>query len=950
MVEQEVLTVNILDTNRQQAILRLDTYLQTPKESVLREYQLDTVQSLRDYLAEGETAGYITLPPGSGKTHVIAEISQDLGLNTVLLSNTKTVLEQTFRVIKSLAPDTDITNYYSPEKNTTGQLVNTTYQSFPSLLEKGLISPQDVELLICDESDLGLGEQRHKIYRQLSNALLIGLTATPFFTPLEGYIRRGIVKEDERWVKLFTNCIHEMSLEEGMERGILTGLDVHLLETNAQVGNIEISKGDYDKGQLEKFLNTQARNWLTVAMIGGMDKVPKNIRFTEKQLEELGQIHQKIKGKRTAIFCLSVAHAEALTEVLRGTGITAGTIHGKTPDEMRQKHLANHKEGTTQVLLGVDVLTRGWDSPETEAGIYLAPTCSGIVGVQQLGRILRPSQDTGKERAIAIQLVDKFSQRKQAPVLIPNIFDPLYVLHGTQTGKEIHRGTQPARQPAPTITFSGMDIEVLIQESQSRDLLQRRLKGASLEEISQTLESVLLEIQQEQPDAKPLQIYQALAERLPFHIPFTKQHGALQDAASLDSNISKIGRNLLIFLHIRSILGVVEPYFSDNQEDNNDIIQAAIGGVVSGLSRLSPNIPITQQIYRLAERGAAQFISKEKNVPIGWVLERKEEEMVNLLQETLSSHPDMVLYKEGLDELSGKLAEQLRTSKLVIRQYLQYLWSRKFEESLQRQGNVEDSTYAEIAKELLKEAVEEVLYSLTDRQSKVLRLRFAIDRELDHPLTLEEVGQEFGVNRERIRQIEAMAVRHLRHPSRSGRLRDYLDIDDETQLPVKYTGYRSFGQIISGARFWEQYYNTEDQIGQFASLSGLDLDQPTLQTLASCGIFEIRDFFSKKPADIFKAGESGLPQVINAVQKLLEDERVRKISRGLEKDEPLLRYISDAIMSREDKWLEILALWEQGEKDVFVKAGQGDYSNDTRKRLFDLACYQLKYYLERFTD
>lgn len=128
MVESELSTPTKLDTTRQQAISRLDAYLQTPKELVvLREYQVDVVWSLRDYFAQGETAGYIALPPGSGKTHVIAEISQDLGLNTVLLSNTKTVLEQTFRVTKSLAPDADITNYYSPEKNATGQLVNTTY-------------------------------------------------------------------------------------------------------------------------------------------------------------------------------------------------------------------------------------------------------------------------------------------------------------------------------------------------------------------------------------------------------------------------------------------------------------------------------------------------------------------------------------------------------------------------------------------------------------------------------------------------------------------------------------------------------------------------------------------------------------------------------------------------------------------------------------------------------
>jgi RNA polymerase primary sigma factor len=74
---------------------------------------------------------------------------------------------------------------------------------------------------------------------------------------------------------------------------------------------------------------------------------------------------------------------------------------------------------------------------------------------------------------------------------------------------------------------------------------------------------------------------------------------------------------------------------------------------------------------------------------------------------------------------------------------------------------------------LLKEQLEEVLESLTPREEKVLRLRFGLDD--GRARTLEEVGQVFSVTRERIRQIEAKALRKLRHPSRSKKLKDYLD-------------------------------------------------------------------------------------------------------------------------------------------------------------------------------
>ena len=74
---------------------------------------------------------------------------------------------------------------------------------------------------------------------------------------------------------------------------------------------------------------------------------------------------------------------------------------------------------------------------------------------------------------------------------------------------------------------------------------------------------------------------------------------------------------------------------------------------------------------------------------------------------------------------------------------------------------------------LLQEQLKDVLNTLTDREKKVLRLRFGLDD--GRARTLEEVGREFKVTRERIRQIEAKALRKLRHPSRSKKLKDFIE-------------------------------------------------------------------------------------------------------------------------------------------------------------------------------
>jgi RNA polymerase primary sigma factor len=73
----------------------------------------------------------------------------------------------------------------------------------------------------------------------------------------------------------------------------------------------------------------------------------------------------------------------------------------------------------------------------------------------------------------------------------------------------------------------------------------------------------------------------------------------------------------------------------------------------------------------------------------------------------------------------------------------------------------------------LADVTKEVLDSLTPREAKVLRMRFGIEMSTDH--TLEEVGKQFDVTRERIRQIEAKALRKLRHPSRSDKLKSFLE-------------------------------------------------------------------------------------------------------------------------------------------------------------------------------
>jgi RNA polymerase primary sigma factor len=99
------------------------------------------------------------------------------------------------------------------------------------------------------------------------------------------------------------------------------------------------------------------------------------------------------------------------------------------------------------------------------------------------------------------------------------------------------------------------------------------------------------------------------------------------------------------------------------------------------------------------------------------------------------------------------------------------------EEDSQLGDFIEDSTAVAppdaASDSMLREQLDQVLDSLADRERKVIKFRFGL--EDGHPRTLEEVGREFGVTRERIRQIESKTLVKLRHPSRSGKLKDYME-------------------------------------------------------------------------------------------------------------------------------------------------------------------------------
>lgn len=885
-----------LEANRLAARQRLYQYSQTPREVFLREHQTDVIGSLEKFLAGGGDAGYISLPTGSGKTVLIAEIVQSLGMKTLILSPTQQILEQTQATIETFAPGADITKYYGRGRDLSGNVINATYQSLPRLIKEGRADPSRdpsaFELVICDEAHTALGEKRHTCFREFNNAIFLGLTATPYFTPLEGFIKRGIVSPSERWTGLFKNLIHEMTLEEAIEREVLSNLDVFLVKTSTTVENVRLTvSGEYDRVEIERYLNTQVRNYLTLGMVAGVEVIPPSVRITDEQREMINEIHKKIQGKRTVIFGLSINHVEELAKKVKEAGIRAAAVHGKTDPNERQEVLAAHTRGETPVVLGVDMLRLGWDSPATEVGIYLAPTRSGIVAVQELGRILRLSAGTGKERAIAVQLVDQYQVSEQAPVLIPNIFDPYYVLRGTQLGKEKGKGLKGEEKPEPQITFHGMNVGIIIEEAQSGELLHNRFKQASVQEINRIVEGIVQKTRGENPRASLYNLYRAVAESLPQRLPSEVQQVALQAIASIDSNTAREGERALVYLNLRTIFSAIEPYLSEGEEE--EVFQAAMVAVTEKMRALNPGYYVSLQLYQAAQRGAARCVAYSKEMPSSWALDPQVYQKINevMAGEFLPGRK-IPLSAQEIDDLAQRISTETGIDFEKIRDYLIYQNSLKSLESGDEDlATEEDTTVLETAQHILRDEVENVLSGLGDRQQGwVIADRYFRNQ------TQGEVGRKMALSSSAVGQREKKALHDLRHPSRSKKIKWGLHLEETINIrePEEKVVAREVKKEASFSPFDLEHFVYRGQ-RPFLRLSG---------------IREIGDFFSAKPQEILEEWEGhpeDLRQILLGIiyhqwmRDLYYDRRHSEGSLSLSQAKFLLSHLSEAVIYKDRK-------------------------------------------------
>lgn len=351
-----------------------------------RGAQIEALCALEDTRAEGAKRALVQAATGVGKTYLAAFDSKSYE-RVLFVAHREEILKQAAASFRNVRNSEDYGFFTGEEKSTDKSVIFASVATLgrSEYLSEKYFAPDYFQYLVIDEFHHAVNEQYQRIVKYFKPQFLLGLTATP-----ERMDGRNIYELCDY------NVPYEISLKDAINKGMLVPFHYYGIYDDTDYSGLHLIRGRYDEKELNE------------TYIGNVHRHDLIYKY-----------YCKYGSKKALGFCCSRAHAEEMAKEFCERGIPSVAVYSNTNgtySEERGKAIEKLKSGEIRVIFSVDMFNEGVDITSVDMVMFLRPTESPIVFLQQLGRGLRRSK--GKEYLNVLDFIGNYEKAGRVRFLL----------------------------------------------------------------------------------------------------------------------------------------------------------------------------------------------------------------------------------------------------------------------------------------------------------------------------------------------------------------------------------------------------------------------------------------------------------------------------------------------------------------------------------------------------
>lgn len=351
-----------------------------------RGAQIEALCALEDTRAEGAKRALVQAATGVGKTYLAAFDSKSYE-RVLFVAHREAILKQAAASFRNVRNSEDYGFFTGEEKSTDKSVIFASVATLgrSEYLSEKYFAPDYFQYLVIDEFHHAVNEQYQRIVKYFKPQFLLGLTATP-----ERMDGRNIYEICDY------NVPYEISLKDAINKGMLVPFHYYGIYDDTDYSGLHLIRGRYDEKELNE------------TYIGNVHRHDLIYKY-----------YCKYGSKKALGFCCSRAHAEEMAKEFCERGIPSAAVYSNangTYSEEREKAIEKLKSGEIRVIFSVDMFNEGVDITSVDMVMFLRPTESPIVFLQQLGRGLRRSK--GKEYLNVLDFIGNYEKAGRVRFLL----------------------------------------------------------------------------------------------------------------------------------------------------------------------------------------------------------------------------------------------------------------------------------------------------------------------------------------------------------------------------------------------------------------------------------------------------------------------------------------------------------------------------------------------------